>query len=55
MRYLRRVLRLRHFPERAQLGVRLAPAGLAVVAERRVRGLRGQVPVLAIAHSRPAA
>jgi ubiquinone/menaquinone biosynthesis C-methylase UbiE len=51
MRYVRRALRLRQFPERAQLDSMLRPAGLRVVAERKVRGLRGQVPVLAIARS----
>ena len=48
MRYLRRALRLTQFPERAQLDAMLRPAGLRVVGERKVRGLRGQVPVLAI-------
>jgi SAM-dependent methyltransferase len=51
MRYVRRALRLRQFPERAQLDAMLRPAGLAVLAERKVRGLRGQVPVLAIGRS----
>ncbi len=49
MRYVRRLLRFRQFPERRQLDGMLQAAGLRVVAERRVRGLRGQVPVLAIA------
>lgn len=48
MRYVRRALRLRQFPERSQLDAMLRPASLHVVAERKVRGLRGQVPVLAI-------
>lgn len=48
MRYVRRLLRLRQFPERAELDAMLQAAGLRVLAERRVRGLRGQVPVLAI-------
>ena len=48
MRYVRRMLRMRQFPEREQLDAMLETAGLRVVAERRVRGLRGQVPVLAI-------
>lgn len=51
MRYIRRLLRLRQFPERSELDAMLATAGLRVVAERRVRGLRGQVPVLAIGQS----
>ncbi|HET7421876.1 MAG TPA: methyltransferase domain-containing protein [Candidatus Dormibacteraeota bacterium] len=51
MRYVRRALRLRQFPERAQLEAMLRPYGLAVLAERKVRGLRGQVPVLAIGRS----
>lgn len=51
MRYVRRALRLRQFPERSQLDAMLGPAGLRVVAERKVRGLRGQVPVLAIGGS----
>lgn len=51
MRYVRRALRLMQFPERGQLDAMLAPAGLRVMAERKVRGLRGQVPVLAIGRS----
>jgi ubiquinone/menaquinone biosynthesis C-methylase UbiE len=50
-RYVRRLLRMRQFPERAQLDAMLQAAGLRIVAERRVRGLRGQVPVLAIGRS----
>jgi hypothetical protein len=42
---------MRQFPERAQLDAMLQAAGLRIVAERRVRGLRGQVPVLAIGRS----
>ena len=53
MRYVRRALRMRQFPERAQLDAMLRPSGLRVVGERKVRGLRGQVPVLAIARSAP--
>jgi ubiquinone/menaquinone biosynthesis C-methylase UbiE len=48
MRYVRRLLRLRQFPERAELDRLLAAGGLRVVGERQVPGLRGQVPVLAI-------
>ncbi len=48
MRYLRRLLRMRQFPERSGLDEMLRTASLWVVAERPVRGLRGQVPVLAI-------
>ena len=48
MRYVRRVLRLRQFPVRGELDAVLAANGLQVVGERQVRGLRGQVPVMAI-------
>ena len=48
MRYLRRILRLTQFPERGEVGSMLSPAGLQVVAERRVPGLGGQVTVMAI-------
>ena len=48
MRYLRRILRLRQFPERAEVDSMLSAAGLGVVAERRVPGLGGQVTVMAI-------
>lgn len=51
MRYVRRVLRLRQFPERVQLDLMLRDAGMHVVAVKKVRGLRGQVPVLAIGRS----
>lgn len=51
MRYVRSVLRLRQFPERAGLEVMLGTVGLRIVAEKKVRGLRGQVPVLAIGRS----
>ena len=54
MRYVRRALRLKQFPERGQLEAMLRPAGLRVMDERKVRGLRGQVPVLAIGRSSPA-
>jgi ubiquinone/menaquinone biosynthesis C-methylase UbiE len=52
-RYARRLLRLRQFPEQAQLETRLPGAGLAVVAARKVPGLGGQVTVMAIATLRP--
>ncbi len=48
MRYIRLLPRLKRFPERESLGAMLAPAGLRVVSERTVRGLHGQVTVLAI-------
>ena len=48
MRYVRQLLRLKRFPERESLRAMLAPAGLRVVTERTVRGLHGQVAVLAI-------
>jgi ubiquinone/menaquinone biosynthesis C-methylase UbiE len=51
MRYVRRLLRLRRFPERAVLDPMLAGAGLAVWSQRRVAGLGGQVPVLVIGRS----
>ncbi|HEX6348775.1 MAG TPA: class I SAM-dependent methyltransferase [Candidatus Dormibacteraeota bacterium] len=51
MRYVRRLLRLRRFPERETLGAMLAPAGLRTVRERKVLGLHGQVAVLAIGSS----
>ena len=51
MRYVRRAMRLRQFPERSQLDSMLRPSGLQVASERKVRRLRGQVPVLAIARS----
>jgi ubiquinone/menaquinone biosynthesis C-methylase UbiE len=47
LRYVRQLLRLEQFPERRELDVQLAMAGLAVVAERRVPGLGGQVSVVA--------
>jgi ubiquinone/menaquinone biosynthesis C-methylase UbiE len=46
LRYIRRLLRLKHFPERDQLDAMLASAGLRVVAGRRVQG---GISVLAIA------
>jgi len=51
MRYVRRLLRLKQFPERGDVGAMLAPAGLCVVAERQARGLGGQVTVMAIGAS----
>jgi ubiquinone/menaquinone biosynthesis C-methylase UbiE len=48
LRYVRRILRLRQFPERDQLGAMLASADLRVVAERRVQG---RISVLAIGKS----
>ena len=45
LRYFRRMLRLRQFPEREQLDATLAAAGLRVVAERRVQA---RIQVLAI-------
>ena len=48
MRYVRRLLRLRQFPERGDVDGMLAAVGLGVVGERRVPGLGGQVTVLAI-------
>ncbi|HEX7265665.1 MAG TPA: methyltransferase domain-containing protein [Candidatus Dormibacteraeota bacterium] len=47
--FMRRVLRLHQFPERAELQSRLLASGLHVVVEKRVRGLHGQVVVMAIA------
>jgi hypothetical protein len=49
---IRRVLRLHQFPERADLRKRLSVSGLQVLAEERVKGLRGQVVVMAIGHAR---
>jgi ubiquinone/menaquinone biosynthesis C-methylase UbiE len=51
MRYVRRALRLRQFPDRAGLDAMLQSAWLRVMAERKVGGLRGQVPVLAVGRS----
>lgn len=48
MKYVRRVFRLRRFPERAVLDPMLRGAGLAVVSSHRVRGVGSQVPVLVI-------
>ena len=48
MRYVRRLLRLRRFPERGEIGAMLASAGMGVLAERRVPGVGRQVPILVI-------
>ena len=48
MRYVSSLLRLKRFKDRGRLERMLSDAGLAVVAERRVPRLGGQVPVLAI-------
>jgi len=47
--YARRLLRLKQFPEQAQLEIMLAGAGLAAVTARKVPGLSGQISVMAIA------
>jgi hypothetical protein len=47
-RYVIRFLGMKRFREREPLDAMLADARLAVLAERRVPGLGGQVPVLAI-------
>lgn len=49
MRYVRKVLRLHQFPDRDSLQATLVSAGLKVVAEKPVPGLRRQVSVFAIA------
>ena len=48
MKPIRRLLRLHQFPDRAHLRGLLEGAGLKVVEERRVRGLGGQVAVIAV-------
>jgi len=48
MKYVRRVFRLRRFPERRDLLPMLAAAGLEVATERTVRGVGRQVPILVI-------
>jgi len=53
MKYVRKVLRLHQFIDPDNLQGVLAPAGLEVVAEKRVPGLSRQVSVFAIA-TRPA-
>ncbi|HEY8863624.1 MAG TPA: class I SAM-dependent methyltransferase [Candidatus Dormibacteraeota bacterium] len=49
MKPVRWLLRLHQFPERDHLQGMLLDAGLKVVAERRVPGLRGQIAVMSIA------
>ena len=49
MKRVRSLLRLHQFPERAHLRDVLGDAGLQVVKDQRVSGLRGQVAVMAIA------
>jgi ubiquinone/menaquinone biosynthesis C-methylase UbiE len=48
VRSIRRLLRLRQFPDRSTLDPMLATAGLAVVAGHRVPGFGGQLGVLVI-------
>ncbi len=48
MRPLRRLLRLRQFPDRDELETLLRASGLSVAASTRVPGLGGQVAVLAV-------
>ena len=48
LHYVRRLLRMKRFPERESLAAMLRPIGLALVGERKVPGLLGQVAVLAI-------
>lgn len=48
MRYVRRVLRLRKFPDRSVLDPMLAAAGLSVASSHRVAMVGSQVPVLVI-------
>jgi len=48
MRFVRTVFRLRRFPARRGLEAMLAQKGMAVVGERSVPGLGGQVPILVI-------
>ncbi len=50
--YVRKLLRLNRFPERAGLQAMLSIAGLKAVAEQAAPGLRGQVTVFAIATTR---
>jgi ubiquinone/menaquinone biosynthesis C-methylase UbiE len=52
MKYVRRLLRLNQFPERAGLQTMLSTAGLKVVAEKTLSGLGGQIKVFAIATTR---
>jgi len=48
MRFVRAAFRLRRFPARRGLDALLAQHGMAVVGERLVPGLGGQVPILVI-------
>lgn len=48
MRYVRRLFRLRKFPDRSVLDPMLAEAGLTVEGRHRVRAVGSQVPVLVI-------
>ena len=48
MKYVRRVFRLRRFPDRRDMLPMLAAAGLEVATERTVRGVGRQVPILVI-------
>ena len=48
MKYVRRLFRLRRFPERKVLDPMLAAAGLKVIASHRVRGVGSQIPILVI-------
>ena len=48
IRYVRRFLRLRQFPERGEVDAMVARVGLGVVAVKRAPGLGGQISVLAI-------
>jgi ubiquinone/menaquinone biosynthesis C-methylase UbiE len=54
VRSIRRLLRLRQFPDRSTLDPMLATAGLAVVGGRRVPGFGGQLGVLVIGPGRQA-
>jgi ubiquinone/menaquinone biosynthesis C-methylase UbiE len=49
MKSVRSLLRLHQFPDRAHLRDVLGNAGLTIVKEQRVSGLRGQVALMAIA------
>src|SRR5439155_2444942 len=48
MRYVRRLFRLRRFPERREMDPMLGGAGLRVLGRRGVPGVGSQVPVLII-------
>ena len=48
MKYVRRLFRLRRFPERRELDPMLRGAGLFVATQRRVTGVGSQVPILVI-------